>query len=85
MYTYHSTLSETHPFESSWYQWPIMYKPVWYYVGYYGGNVKSTIVGIGNPVIWWTGIVASLYVLVRTIAKREKELFFILILSIALA
>ena len=44
MYTYHSTLTASHPFESNWYQWPIMYKPVWYYVGYYGGNIKSTIV-----------------------------------------
>ena len=79
MYKYHSTLAERHAFESSWYQWPIMYKPVWYYVGYYGGNLKGTIVGIGNPIIWWFGILASLYVLIRTIIKRESYNFFILV------
>jgi len=80
MYTYHSTLTEGHTFESSWYQWPIMYKPVWYYVGTYGGNIKSTIVGIGNPMIWWFGIIAALFVFIKTLAKREKETFFIAVM-----
>lgn len=80
MYTYHSNLTESHPFQSTWYQWPVMYKPVWYYVGYFGGNIKSTIVGIGNPVIWWFGIVAFVYVLINTIIKRNKDNFFVLML-----
>lgn len=79
MYTYHSTLTETHPFQSNWYEWPIMAKPVWYYLGEYGGNVKSTIVGIGNPIIWWFGILAFIYTLINTIMKREKETAFILV------
>ena len=77
MYHYHSTLTARHAFESNWYQWPIMYKPVWYYVGNQVGSLKSTIVGIGNPIIWWFGILASLYIFVRTIIKREKDNFFI--------
>ena len=78
MYNYHSTLAERHPFESEWYKWPAMIKPVWYYVGYHGGNLKSTIVGIGNPIIWWSGILASIFVAIKTIFKRNKETFFIL-------
>lgn len=77
MYGYHSTLTEGHPFSSSWYTWPVMYKPVWYYVGYYG-NLKSTIVGIGNPAIWWFGIIASIYVVVKAILTHKKEYWFIL-------
>ena len=74
IYNYHSKLEEEHPFSSKWYTWPISYKPVWYYVGYYGGNIKSTIVGIGNPAIWWLGIVASIFTLVMAILKRRKEI-----------
>ena len=77
MFNYHSTLEEGHKFASHWYEWPLMIKPVWYYVGYYGGNLKSTIVGIGNPIIWWFGILASLYAMIRTLIKRESENFFI--------
>lgn len=84
MFSYHSTVNENHPFESSWFNWPIMYKPVWYYVGYLGGTiedgVKETIVGIGNPVIWWFGIVASIYIVIRTLHKRENEMLFITVL-----
>ena len=79
MYTYHSTLVETHPFQSSWYEWPIMAKPVWYYLGEYGGNVKSTIVGIGNPIIWWFGILAFIYIVIDAIRKRAGESLFILV------
>ena len=79
MYSYHSGLSETHDFSSYWYTWPIMYKPVWYYVGYIGGNIKSTIVGIGNPIIWWCGALASIFVLIMALLKRKKEYLFILL------
>ena len=83
MYRYHSTLTETHPFQSKWYEWPLMIKPVWYYVGYYGSNVKSTIVGIGNPIIWWFGIIAAIFTFVKTIIKKEKETLFISILILS--
>ncbi len=78
MYSYHANLTEGHDFASKWYTWPMMIKPVWYYVGYYGGNIKSTIVGIGNPAIWWGGVIASIYVLFTALSKRKKELLFIL-------
>ncbi len=78
MYDYHSKLTASHDFSSKWYTWPFMIKPVWYYVGYYGGNVKSTIVGIGNPAIWWFGVLAFIFVLMAAIIKRKKEMLFIL-------
>ena len=49
MFDYHAGLKEPHPFYSAWYTWPLMLKPVWYYVGYYG-NLKATISGFGNPI-----------------------------------
>jgi len=79
MFSYHSQLTATHDFSSQWYTWPVMYKPVWYYVGYFGGNIKGTIVGIGNPAIWWFGVLASLFVLLMSILKRKKEYLFILV------
>lgn len=79
MYDYHAGLTEGHDFASKWYTWPLMIKPVWYYVGYYGGTIKSTIVGIGNPAIWWFGVVAAIYVLIFSIFKRKKETLFALV------
>lgn len=79
MYNYHAGLLETHNFSSKWYTWPLMLKPVWYYVEYYGGNIKSTIVGIGNPAIWWFGIVSTLYAFISAVFKRKKEMIFVLV------
>jgi len=79
MYDYHSNLTESHPFSSTWYTWPFMRTPVWYYVGYLGNSMRGTISGIGNPAIWWIGIFASIFVLVNTLVKREKENGYIIL------
>lgn len=83
MYKYHSTLTEKHPFESKWYTWPLMIKPVWYYAGNYVGNIKSTIVGIGNPAIWWFGVLAAIYTLIASLVKKNKENLFIIVLILS--
>ena len=83
MYKYHSTLAEKHPFESKWYTWPLMIKPVWYYAGNYVGNIKSTIVGIGNPAIWWFGVLAAIYTLIASLVKKNKENLFIIVLILS--
>lgn len=79
MYEYHSTLQEGHDFSSSWYTWPIMQRPVWYYSGALGSTMRGTIVGIGNPAIWWFGIIASIFALVMALIKRNKEHGFIVL------
>ena len=73
MYHYHADLEATHPFGSSWYLWPLGIKPVWYYDGKVGEGYISTIVAHSNPFIWWTGIIAILYTIVKAIIDREKR------------
>lgn len=63
MFNYHSGLEATHPYSSSWYQWPTMVRPIWYYSGYVTDAVKEGISAFGNPLVWWGGIPAFLYVL----------------------
>ena len=67
MFNYHKGVFDSHPFESPWWQWPLDIRNIWYYVsdsmpqGY-----VSTISALGNPAVWWGGLAALLYVLVRT-------------------
>ena len=63
MFSYHSNLNATHPYSSSWYEWPTMVRPIWYYSGYLTDAVKEGISAFGNPLVWWIGIPAFLYVL----------------------
>lgn len=57
MFNYHSGLDATHPYGSQWWSWPVIGRPIWYYIGPDMGNgMRSTIVSLGNPLIWWAGI-----------------------------
>jgi len=63
-----------HPYASRWYTWPIMEHPVLMYYqssplldapGYTGTGV---ITNMGNPAVWWIGILALLFCVWRMMA-----------------
>ncbi|MBS7298393.1 MAG: glycosyltransferase family 39 protein [Eubacteriales bacterium] len=83
MFGYHSALRDGHNFSSPWYQWPIMYRPVWYYSSELSDTMHGGISAMGNPLVWWAGIPAFLYVLYLAIAKREKVAVFLSISYLA--
>lgn len=61
MYNYHKGVKEAHPYASKWYTWPLMLRPVWYYGGQDLAPGKAqSIAAIGNPLIWWGGLLAML-------------------------
>ncbi len=79
MLTYHGGLAERHDFESKWYTWPLIVRPMWYYgskaLAYEG--YCSTIAAMGNPAVWWTGSLASLGLLAKP--KKTRGEGFVLI------
>ena len=78
MYEYHANLVATHPFASSWWEWPFMKRPVWYYSGKeMASGMKSTIVAMGNPLIWWTGIFTLLASVVISLKRRDKAVYML--------
>ncbi len=70
MFSYHSGLEATHPYSSSWYEWPTMIRPIWYYSGYLTDSVKEGISAFGNPIVWWIGIPAFVYVLYLLLTRN---------------
>jgi len=84
MYSYHSTLDATHPYSSPWYEWPVIKRPIWYYSsilsGAYGsGGLREGISAFGNPLVWWPGIPAALFMLRLWTKKRDRTAAFLLI------
>lgn len=78
MFDYHSKLKATHAFSSPWYEWPIIYKPTWFYSGSDVANgYASTIVTMGNPAIWWTGIPAFFTAVYVAYKKKDKKMALI--------
>lgn len=73
MYHYHSTLKASHPYTSKWYEWPIMKRPLWFYISRFDDNTIGTIACMGNPAIWWLSMITAIYTLTYTIITRNKE------------
>lgn len=84
MFSYHSNLESAHPYASSWYQWPTITKPIWYYsrivtgVAQEGG-LREGISAFGNPAVWWLGIPATLFMAYLWAKKKDRTAAFLLI------
>ncbi|MBN1525442.1 MAG: phospholipid carrier-dependent glycosyltransferase [Spirochaetales bacterium] len=81
MYAYHKNLKTEHEFSSKWWSWPLVEKPIWLYQG--TENIPhgfiSSIVSMGNPLVWWMGTLAIISAAMFAILKREKAGMFIII------
>jgi len=79
MFTYHSGLTAEHPYASSWWQWIIIYRPVFYYSNDLGHGLAQGISSFGNPLVWWGGIIGLGYCIYASIARRDKVAVFLVI------
>lgn len=79
MFWFHTTLDADHIFASSWYQWPLMIRPVYYFARSISDTVGQGISAFGNPVVWWGGIPAFLFMIYLGIKKADKNAVFLCI------
>jgi len=78
MFSFHSSLEATHGWSSEWYTWPIMWRPLWMYVGHFA-DTTSHISTFGNPALWWFAIPALIGVLWLALRHRKKTAIFIIV------
>lgn len=77
MLKYHSkdVLSATHTFSSFWWEWPLIVKPLLTYRGSgLPAGMSSSIAVMGNPAIWWSGILAIIAAIIIAVRKRDKKM-----------
>jgi dolichyl-phosphate-mannose--protein O-mannosyl transferase len=65
MFNYHDHLVATHPYASSWWQWPILERPISYYYHDFRTGIGTNdptaccvaeILALPNPFVWWFGL-----------------------------
>lgn len=84
MLKYHSELVADHPYTSPWWEWPIMGKPMAFYFGSdLEPGMASKIFTLGNPAIWWVGILAVLIITIWALKKLNKNLVVLFTLAIS--
>lgn len=83
MLSYHSNLEATHYYSSTWDQWPIITKPIFYYYGVIsdegGVPLRQGISAFGNPIVWWVGIPAFFFLLYLVMKRKDRIAFFLCI------
>ena len=63
-----------HDFYSPWYQWPVIGKPMWYASNSFEPEgYESSIMALGNPVVWWGGLVCVMICLAVWIKRHMRE------------
>lgn len=77
MYSYHSGLNATHPYQSSWYSWIIDMRPIYYYSSSSAGlpsGMRASVASFGNPAVWWVGLACIPVSLFYSWKNRAKEM-----------
>lgn len=78
MWWYHTHLKATHNYQSKAWTWPLMLRPVWFWVDYKPDKVGN-IYNFGNPIIWWSGLLVLPFAIHRGVKEFiEKKNFWLL-------
>ena len=76
MLGYHTEMGYyNHPNASNWYEWPMDLSPLWFVTKSFPWGMLSTISAMGNPLIWWVGLVAILSSIADGIKLKWPHLF----------
>jgi len=59
MYALQTQVLAKHTYQSDWWSWPLMIRPIWYFYEWDQGAQRGVLL-IGNPVIMWGGLLAVL-------------------------
>ena len=63
-----------HDFYSPWYQWPVIGKPMWYAANSFEPEgYESSIMALGNPAVWWGGLVCILICVAVWIRRHMRK------------
>lgn len=74
MWWYHTNLKATHPYTSAWWSWPLLLRPIYLYTSSEVGGMVSRIYAMGNPIIFWSGLVFVITSLIYTLIEKNKNL-----------
>ncbi|MFH1955422.1 MAG: hypothetical protein ABIJ36_00735, partial [Patescibacteria group bacterium] len=78
MWWYHTGLTATHPYTSSWWSWPLLIRPIYLYTSEEIRSWVARIYAMGNPVVFWFGLASVITSFVYAFVERNKKLALII-------
>jgi len=74
MWWYHTRLKATHPYTSPWWSWPLDIRPVYLFTTNEVRGMVSRIYNLGNPIVFWFGLVSLLSSFLLSFLNKNKTL-----------
>jgi len=74
MWWYHTRLNATHAYTSPWWSWPFLRRPIWLYTSGESLGKIGNIYAMGNPVIFWSGVVSVIYASYLAFTHKSKKI-----------
>ncbi len=78
MFHFHEALRARHPYQSAWWSWPLLIRPIWYQFEDLRHGLVRGIVAIGNPAVWWMSIPALFSLGWVALRHRDAATTFVL-------
>ncbi len=75
---YHLTMHQEHPYQSGPGSWPLMSRPIAFWYEDYGDGTRGHILAVGNPVLWWSWLLAAPALCGLVLARRRWQDAFVL-------
>jgi len=81
-YNFHTGLRTTHPYQSSPLEWPFLLRPTAFSYDYsssgdnpacHANQCVEAVTSLGNPLIWWLGTVAILFLVIMLFIERKWQ------------
>ncbi len=79
MWWYNTNLKATHTYQSDWWTWPLDLRPVWYFVDYSVSGQIANIYALGNPLLYWLGLVGMVFTLYWTMRKSDWRIWLVVV------
>ena len=79
MLSYHSGVTDSHPYSSRWYQWLFDIRPILYYMDNDVAGYTTRFAAFVNPVVCWGGLLAVASCAVQAVRRRCAKALFIFI------
>ena len=77
MFRFHAGLTASHPYQSQWWSWPLLLRPIWYEFEQVPPGSYRGVLAIGNPALWWAAIPAMLALARGALRARDPVATFV--------
>jgi dolichyl-phosphate-mannose-protein mannosyltransferase len=78
MWWYHTRLKAEHAYTSSWWSWPFMVRPIYLYTSGVVNKTIARIYAMGNPIVFWFGVISILISSYLSFIEKNKKLGLII-------